>query len=246
LGNDILRGGNGLDTAVFSDHGGAWFVDLNAGTATTDYFESAQSAFGVPLPPFFYPVHEQDQLFDIENVTGGKFGDQIIGNAQNNQIFGRDGDDVISGNNGVDRLFGEAGNDTINGGAGSDTVSGGAGNDTIHGDHGNDVIDGGNGDDTIHGGRFNDEINGGAGTDRLYGDEGADQFVFIAGNQLDVVYDYEDGVDSIILFGLFQDLQISVYQQTDVEISDGEGTRMVLRDTDIADITVDDFLELIK
>jgi Ca2+-binding RTX toxin-like protein len=70
------------------------------------------------------------------------------------------------------------------GGTGDDTILGGAGNDQMHGDAGND------------------HIFGEAGHDQLWGGAGADWFVFKGAGALDggdIIEDYEDGVDRIVL-----------------------------------------------
>ena len=132
-------------------------------------------------------------------------------------VIGEPGDDpeVIDGTTGADVLMGTVGDDIINGLAG---------NDFIYGLAGDDVID------------------GGAGLDRLYGGEGADTFVFATGGGLDFIYDFADGVDQIALEGIaFDDLVISAYRNDDVLISSGSD-RFIIRDIDVDDVTVLDFI----
>lgn len=69
----------------------------------------------------------------------------------------------------------------------------------LYGGDGHDVIQGGNGDDWISGGDGNDWLSGGKGYDTLVGGAGADTFVFDKGR--DVIADFEDGVDTIIIHG---------------------------------------------
>ena len=111
-GDDILWGGGGSDTASYADADGAVEVWLYNGG-----FGEAFGAAG------------DDQLHDIENVTGSAFGDSLIGNGLANVLAGGDGADVLRGNGGNDALYGGDGNDFINGGNGDDLVDGGAGND---------------------------------------------------------------------------------------------------------------------
>jgi Ca2+-binding RTX toxin-like protein len=85
-----------------------------------------------------------------------------------------------------------------------DVIGGGAGDDTLNGLSGNDVLRGDAGNDQLFGGAGNDQIVGGAGTDMLFGGEGADTFVLARGMNLDVLTDFEAGVDKLDLsaFGL--------------------------------------------
>lgn len=68
---------------------------------------------------------------------------------------------------------------------------------------GADTLDGGGGDDLLYGQGDNDRITGGAGIDQIRGDGGSDVFVFNAGLERDVIYDYQDGADrfDVISFG---------------------------------------------
>ena len=85
----------------------------------------------------------------------------------------------------ADNIFGSAFNDLIRAGDGDDDINGNGGNDRLYGDGGNDIIV------------------GGFGTDNLYGGLGSDTFVIqAAGNGLDIVNDFQNGVDFIGLSGL--------------------------------------------
>lgn len=66
----------------------------------------------------------------------------------------------------------------------------GAGNDDIWGGAGLDVLMGGTGDDWIEGGR---------GWDVLTGGGGSDHFVFNSGDGPDVITDFQQGADKIVL-----------------------------------------------
>lgn len=63
---------------------------------------------------------------EIENATGGKGADMIVGNEQDNSILGLNGDDTILCGDGEDRLSGGGGVDWIDGGTGNDFLWGGA------------------------------------------------------------------------------------------------------------------------
>ena len=58
------------------------------------------------------------------------------------------------------------------------------------GDAENNSLIGGKGKDTLNGGDNDDTLNGGASSDVLWGGDGADTFVFIAGEDNDVISDY--------------------------------------------------------
>jgi len=144
LGNDILNGEAGFDTASYADATGAVTIDLAANTVT--------GAAG------------SDTLVSIEKVIGTTFGDTITGSG---------GDDIIDGGSGADTINGGAGSDTVSyasatgaksvnlgTGANSDgdtltsieNIIGTAYGDILTGDGGDNVIDGGLGDDSLDGG----------------------------------------------------------------------------------------------
>jgi Ca2+-binding RTX toxin-like protein len=96
-----------------------------------------------------------------------------------NQSAATSGQTII-GTTSVDSIFGSVFNDLIRAGNGEDTINGNGGNDRLYGEGGNDIIV------------------GGFGTDNLYGGLGSDTFVIqAAGNGLDVVNDFQDGIDFI-------------------------------------------------
>ncbi len=113
----------------------------------------------------------QDVLSNIENVVTGRGNDRLTGN---------DGANRLTAGDGRDRLSGLGGDDTLKGGAGNDTALGGDGNDSLLGGTGADSLDGGAGNDTLNGG------------------DGSDRFVFGAG--ADLVVDFTDDRDAIVLF----------------------------------------------
>ena len=150
-----------------------------------------------------------------DNIALGNKGDDTLSvnidrsqEAGNNTFNGGDGNDFLEGNSGNDLLVGEKGEDTIDGRNGSDTIDGGDNNDDINGDAGNDFIDGGKGNDELTGGDGNDIIFGGDGNDTidglegrdiLNGNRGDDFFELIPGTGEDVIGDFEDGQDRLVL-----------------------------------------------
>jgi Ca2+-binding RTX toxin-like protein len=126
--------------------------------------------------------------------------------------------------------------DNISGTEGADELIAGSGNNSMQGVGGNDYLDGDAGDDTL---------DGGSGIDRLLGGEGEDVFVFNENTDLDIVYDFEDGVDHIALVGLteddFGDVSISKYGDTGTIIQIDDNV-MILRGTPLDGISIDDFI----
>jgi Ca2+-binding RTX toxin-like protein len=110
-GADALFGGIGIDTAIYTDSLAGVYVDL-----ATGHGYNADAA--------------GDTLYDIENVYGTNFGDNLVGDANANVLDGLSGEDVLIGGDGADSLFGGSGNDYLTGGAGADALSGDSGIDT--------------------------------------------------------------------------------------------------------------------
>jgi len=170
LGADTLIGGAGSDTADYSDDQGAVFVNLGSGLG----FGNAAAG---------------DIYSGIENVTGSRFGDTLIGDGSVNVLNGGDGDDVLIGGAGADTLNGGNGSDTASyednqgyvfvnltsgdafGVAAGDTYSaienltGGAYADVFIGTAGANVLNGGDGNDILLGALGADTLIGGTGID---------------------------------------------------------------------------------
>ncbi len=191
VGNDYLFGGIGGDH-LYGDQGN----DRLHGEQGNDTLEGGK---------------------DNDILHGGAGDDILSGGAGDDQLHGGAGDDILSGGAGDDRLHGGAGDDILSGGAGDDrlhggadddTLSGGAGDDRLHGGAGDDTLSGGTGDDRLHGGAGDDTLSGGAGDDRLHGGAGDDTlsggaghdgFLFHTGDGEDVITDFEDGADTIVI-----------------------------------------------
>jgi Ca2+-binding RTX toxin-like protein len=206
-GVDSINGGNGNDTVSYSDAIEGTIIDLGAQMASSD---------GLGF---------SDVLSGIENVIGGDFGDQIIGDALPNRLDGGGADDTLSGGEGDDSLIGGTGSDLIDGGDGSDTVDysasvlplfmaiqpgtfwggfdgTGTGSDTLGyvenliGGSADDTLTGDAGDNLLVGGPGNDRLSGGgSGWDRLYGDAGNDT---LTGSSDSDSIEGGDGNDSIL------------------------------------------------
>ncbi len=185
-GADTLDGGEGRDTASYSDSQSAVRVNLKEGRG---YVGDANG----------------DKLISIENLIGSAFSDTLKGDDGDNLLFGLAGNDDLYGGSGNDTLIGGAGADYMDGGLGIDRVDysasaagvmvylgyydghgqsggdaegdillniedvlGSSHNDTLAGSRGiRNVLDGAMGDDILHGGA-NDTLYGGAGNDQLF------------------------------------------------------------------------------
>ncbi|EPX80952.1 sialate O-acetylesterase [Litoreibacter arenae] len=105
------------------------------------------------------------------------------------------------------------------------------------------IVSGTDNNDVLRGSAANDLINGYGGTDRLYGEGGSDVFVFDTGSGLNIVYDFVQGQDRILVDGQnFESLTITAYKATDAEIRLDSGDRLVLRDVDHSTVSADDFV----
>ncbi|MCW3784762.1 calcium-binding protein [Defluviimonas salinarum] len=218
IGHDLLSGGAGCDyifggndNDTISGGGGRDKVFGGAGNDHCYGGKDGDCIYGADGDDVIYGEDGKDQIFGgngSDQMYGGADNDQLYGGSDNDWIYGGNDNDQIYGGNGNDRLFGQSGNDVIYGGNGSDAIFGGDGHDRLYGGIDNNQIYGGNGCDRIFGGLGNDTISGGEGDDWLFGMKGddlihggggSDWFVFYAGFGEDVIVDFKDNVDTIIL-----------------------------------------------
>jgi Ca2+-binding RTX toxin-like protein len=123
-GDDVLNGGGGDDTLLPGR--GTDEVAGGPGMDTVDY-ETANVPISVNLFTGTATGEGPDTLKGIENVTGSRFSDHIIGSDGPNLLVGGVGNDTLQGRRGDDVLQGGAGNDTLDGGADDDTCTQGPG-----------------------------------------------------------------------------------------------------------------------
>ena len=186
-GNDLIDVANGNDYADGGDGVDALFWEY--GGLLDAVVDLAAGRVDYPR----YGSDNWDIILNFENVRSGD---------GNSQIFGTDGVNIVQGGFGSDLIDGRGGDDLLVGDIGrhlegyhstpfgyNDDVRGGAGNDLIAGDLGNNVLTGGS---------------------------GADTFVFDANGGDNRITDFEDGVDSVQLYG---ELQITGWDARD---SDGD------------------------
>jgi Ca2+-binding RTX toxin-like protein len=110
--NDWLHGGDGAD---YIDGGDELYLPYGGDTAAygdSDAFVFVSLATGRG----FNGDAERDTLVNIENLSGSRFGDLLVGD---------DGNNVLSGLRGADTLWGGQGADDLQGGEGDDTLDGG-------------------------------------------------------------------------------------------------------------------------
>ena len=125
-GVDVLHGGNGDDTLQDADPVGARDADQLDGGAGTDRVTYATRhdpvvvnlAAGRGGAP-----GENDVLTGIENATGGRGADTLMGDAGPNVLYGGSGaaSDTLIGGGGADTLL-VAGHDSADGGSGDDLI----------------------------------------------------------------------------------------------------------------------------
>lgn len=192
LRSAVLRGGPGQD--VLSGAGGADVFVGGLGRDTVTY-QARTAAVSVRLDGIALdgqPGEQDDVRPDVEDVTGGRGDDQLVGSAVANRLSGAAGDDVLLGLGGADLLDGGAGADEVFGGTGTDRATyaartapvvvslddlpgdGQTGEgDNVHGDV--EDVDGGGAADRLTGNAARNTLRGGSGSDRLLGLDGPDR-----------------------------------------------------------------------
>ncbi|MCY9874175.1 calcium-binding protein [Vibrio barjaei] len=204
LGNDILDGGEGFDTASYWYQKGHIHASVNDdGSIKLEQFLTSKEHSNTESAADF-----TDTLISVEKIIGTRGEDQydfsglvdpLSGTskgititdtseaASNDFAIGSDFDDDISLVHGDDIIYGGRGNDTLRATTGENRIYGEDGNDTINGGNHNDYLNGGAGDDYIVGGNYsgNDTLIGGAGEDTLRGGGGNDYFETDSRDSLD-------------------------------------------------------------
>lgn len=245
-GNDTIFGGGGADSAFLL--GGDDRYLASGGSDTVDGGEGRDLIFGQNGADSLFGGAGDDKMFGgngVDTLDGGTGRDNLYGNGGADSIDGGDGNDKLLGGGGNDTLNGGNNNDRLFGGGNDDVMSGGQGNDRLQGQNGNDLMSGGTGKDTMIGGNGDDTIAGGAGDDFMRGGSGADVFVFENGMNRDIISDFEDGVD-VLDFSAMGIVDISQLTLTTVGnhvmINASPSERVLVRNTDIADLTNADFI----
>jgi len=198
--------------------------DLILGSGRSDYFESGDKGNDI-----IYGFGGEDSV-DYGNETGDRgivailpsgtvrdiHGDvDTIDSIEN--VYGTDKSDVIIGDQKDNVLNGRSGGDTIYGLGGDDTISvGTAGTEANQFDM--NIANGGAGEDLIFSGFGNNFLTGGA---------GADIFAPQEDKGRDLITDFEQGVDRVVVYRPFASLEFSSYSTVD-----GTGTQFYVGDYD--------------
>ena len=118
----------------------------------------------------------------------------------------------------------------VTGGSGADSITGNALGNLLNGMAGHDTLSGGSGGDTLSGGTGNDSLSGGA---------DADMFIFGTADGRDVISDFQDGID-VLVMGLYADVTVQDAGLDTLLIFGA--TRVTLQNFDHTLISAADFL----
>jgi len=176
---DLANTNPGFETVGREQSAFADYLSSIHGTAATA-FDLAETPRSVDQRTQNLTQRAEDVIGAGPVATAGR-ADLVVGTAGANIIAGGIGNDTIYGVDGDDRLIGEGDNDQLFGGIGDDFLRGGSRNDTLAGGDGND------------------RLNGGQGSDVLIGGLGNDRFVFSAVPGEDIVVDFTQGADKVVL-----------------------------------------------
>lgn len=205
-GNDHINGGNGNDQ-LFGGAGND-LIDVGNGNDYADGGDGIDTLFWEWSGLAHAVVDLQTGRIDYPAYGSGDW--DIVLNFEN--VRGRDGNKQIFGTDGTNIVQGSAGSDLIDGRGGDDVLAGDFGRIT------NVISNYPYGyDDEIRGGDGSDLISGDEGDNILTGGAGADRFVFDSNGGNNHITDFEDGTDSIWLYG---GLQLVGWERRD---SDGDG-----------------------
>ena len=136
----------------------------------------------------------------------------------------------------IEGLLGSnTGNDTLYGNGEDNHMDGAGGSDQLYGIGGNNTLVGGLGDDTL---------SAGTGVDIMTGGAGADNFTFTSSSGLNVITDFEDGLDVIEFASVTNVFDLSFVQLGDDVLiqTPAGGASVIVYDSEIVDFTVSDFI----
>ena len=146
-----------------------------AGVDRVTYFASDEGVI-VSLADSIWQLGyaEGDRFKSIENITGSRKADYVVGDGVGNVLEGLGGQDTLYGGGGADRLKGGNGEDQLFGDGGRDRLIGGRHDDELWGGNGRDTLLGGSGSDVLRGQFGKDVLKGEGGDDRLFLSRGGD------------------------------------------------------------------------
>lgn len=195
-----FEGGTGIDIVVGNSANNV--LNGNSGSDILRGFTGNDTVAGGSGHDTLYGGSGNDRVF------GGTGDDTLIGSSGQDRLDGNDGEDLLyggskadqlRGHDGVDRLWGEADSDYLSGGTGNDFLYGGDARDYLYGGRDNDRIEGEAGSDRLYGQSGNDTLFGGSETDWLYGGTGDDFFLFGKNSDKDLVRDFENNKDTVLI-----------------------------------------------
>lgn len=254
-GNDILFGGSGDDSMYGGEGDDTFLLDASAGT---DYYDggAGYDVIGVAnvLSAFNYVDVGIGTLTSIEAIVNNDTKPVYL---VTNGVLDLTGIKLID----ISGFKGSATNDYMTGESvfnsststwsginmwgygGNDQMAGSARNDVIDGGDGDDILVGRGGADTILGGAGFDKILGEAGDDTLTGGAGVDWFWFEANQGADIITDYVDGTDKIVVGTSLSSINLYNYTggSTLIEFNGGS-TYAILQGVAASSIDASDFL----
>ncbi|NBU58313.1 MAG: type I secretion C-terminal target domain-containing protein [Betaproteobacteria bacterium] len=223
-GGDLIDGGPGTDTYVYTDRFREALIANTAESATLRHRDTGEvthlahieqvtiARTTLPFPDFLTIAALVDGFFKDgeagrDMLRGSPDRDALYGGPGDDYLFGFDQADYIRGDAGIDRIYAGAGDDLLFGGddgdilwggLGADTLEGGAGQDALFGEDGADRLSGGPGNDILYGGEGDDILAGGAGQDTLTGGAGRDTYVLdVLDGIVDFIFTFEaDGPEA--------------------------------------------------
>ncbi|MEI7970457.1 MAG: hypothetical protein WCJ69_15845 [Betaproteobacteria bacterium] len=188
LGGDTLRGNEGTNTAFYGNAASGVVAHLVAEEALT---RNTGEAAG-------------DTYTGIQNMTGSRYNDTLVGDAQVNRLAGGQGDDLLIGGGAGDVLVGGDGTDTVSYDGATTGVVASLRDGTLNtGDALGDTYEsienltGSAQDDTLEGNGFANTLLGGRGRDTFVGRGGGD--TYDGGDNADTV-DYSSAGNGAIAY----------------------------------------------
>ncbi|RLQ85290.1 calcium-binding protein [Notoacmeibacter ruber] len=215
VGGDTEEDGYGDVIYIANPQGTGAYSFVSVGITSIHGIEAIENISSYDA--YIYAKGEVDlsdtKLIGIEAIRGSSGADIITAGAYYDDIADTtassgatveagSGNDEVYGTSYGDFIYGGSGNDLLFGNGGSDVISGNAGGDTIYGNDGADTLDGGAGIDYLLGGTGNDFLTGGADTDYFWfeEDEGSN-----------IVTDFEDGTDYLVVGSTVDAVNVSDY-----------------------------------
>jgi Ca2+-binding RTX toxin-like protein len=156
-GADTVSGGAGSDT--LGDDGFEGEADSFDGGAGTDVVSYKTSLGDMRIDLAFGSGSGGDTYAGVENATGGRGDDTILGDEGRNRVTGGAGNDTVDGRAGPDRVVGGGGTDRLRGGSGDDSLgSGEPGGTDGRGTPEHERVRCGGGDDVVTGRETGDPL----------------------------------------------------------------------------------------